>query len=185
MDNILSTNILSTMDNIFSIKDIAGPIETLPRPSLWPWIVVTLIIVGFIAYKLLHKTKPGTTAEVLPAKLSPLEMALQALETLLTEKLIEEGSTKLFFTKLNMILRLFMKKVYNPRISSQTTSELLISDDYNKKMSDDCHKQFSIFLHECDLFKFSDLKAQTDIALNAHKACRNLIVTIAREEGDQ
>ena len=172
------------MDNIFSIKDIAGPIETLPRPSLGPWIVVTLIIVGFIAYKQLHKTKQDTTPEALPAKLSPLGVALQELENLLTEKLIEEGATKLFFTKLNMILRLFMKNIYNPKISSQTTSELLISEDYSAKMSDDCHKHFSIFLHECDLFKFSELQAQTDIALQAHKACRNLIVTIAHEEGD-
>ena len=66
------------MDNIFSIKDIAGPIETLPRTLIWPWIVGTLIIFAFIAYKFLHKTKPDATPEALPEKQSPLEVALQS-----------------------------------------------------------------------------------------------------------
>ncbi len=208
------------MDNLFTIKDIVGPIETLPQAPLWPWIVGVVII--FVAYKFLRKTKPDIIPEPLPAKLSPLKVALRELEALLTEKLIEEGSTKLFFTKLNMILRTFLKATYKREnceitthirtkeiptpetllmepgcphpgessnllktdISSQTTSELLHSNSIREKMSDDCRRQFSVFLNECDLFKFADIKARDEISSNAHKACRNLIVAIARERGE-
>ena len=173
------------MDNLFSIKDISPPIETLPSTPIWLWIAMSIVITAFISYKLLRKK------EVLPIPvtplitLSPLQVALKELDALLSERLIENGSTKQLFTKLNMILRCFMTKTSNIPISAQTTSELLHTNSCITKLSDDCQKCFSVFLKECDLFKFADIKAKPDISRSAITACRNLIITIAEERGEQ
>jgi len=171
------------MDNLFDIKDIAPPIESLPGAPIWPWIVMAILLAAVLLY--IFRSKKPVTENIAPPSPppSPLQTALHSLESLLTENLIENGATKIFFTRLNMILRIFLKDLSNLPVPAQTSSELILSGSLTAKMSEAARKRFAAFLQECDLFKFADIKAQPDIALRAHKACRNLITTIAEEQG--
>ncbi len=172
------------MDNLFAIKDIAPPIENLPSTAIWPWIAAAVVIAAFLSFKLLRKKEPLPLPEPSVA-LSPLQVALRELDALLAEELIANGSTKQFFTRLNIILRYYLTKTFNLPITSQTTSELLRSDSCIAEMSEDCQKYFATFLKECDLFKFANIKSKPNIAHDALTACRNLIVTIAEGRGEQ
>jgi hypothetical protein len=171
------------MDNLFKIKDIAPPVETLPGTTLWPWIGAALIFSALLLYIFRRKTQTVKSAEPPAPPFSPLQTALKALEFMLSENLIENGETKLFFTRLNIILRIFLKEISKLPVTAQTSSELILSDGLTAEMSDTAKRSFAAFLQKCDLFKFADIEAMPDIARSAHKACRNLITTIADERG--
>jgi hypothetical protein len=175
------------MDNPFAIKDIAPPIESLQtgRPTLWIWLALALIIAGFVIYRKMHKiTAPPQPVPLPPPTVTALQEALRRIDKLIAEKLIESGATKEFFTKLNHILRTFLQDEYISAASALTTSELLHNKSFQTEISDNCRPKLDAFLKQCDLFKFADIKAQPQIAINACKVCRDLIVSIAAERGE-
>ncbi len=117
------------MDDPFVIRDIAPPIETLPDTAIWPWLIIPLLLVaGVLLYRFFRKDEPEPAETPLPQlTVTPMQTALQALDALMTEKLIESGETKRFFTKLNMILRVFLSDRLDLKAPVQTTSEILRS----------------------------------------------------------
>lgn len=167
------------MDDPFAIRDIAPPVESLSTAGIWPWLFFALLLTSIVIYKLTRKTRPESMAPKPVPQPTPLESALSALDSLLSEKLIEKGRTKLFFTKLNMLLRIFLASQLKAQALLQTTSELLASDVFTRALDDDCRSLFAAFLAECDLFKFADITAQSNIARTAHDTCRALIIRVA------
>lgn len=162
------------MDDLLAIRDIAPPIESLPGWPAWPWVILSLLVLAvFIYYR---KTRRNViTPEPVPETQSPLQSAIKALDVLLAEQLIEHGRTKLFFTKLNMILRIFLSEEFKFQALIQTTSELISSDVHSLTIDDNCSKLFVSFLRQCDLFKFADITAQPVIAREAHRSCLALV----------
>ncbi|MDP6523065.1 MAG: hypothetical protein QGI24_03960 [Kiritimatiellia bacterium] len=120
------------MDDPFVIRDIAPPIETLPDTAIWPWLIIPLLLVaGVLLYRFFRKAEPEPAETPLPQlTVTPMQTALQALDALMIEKLIESGETKLFFTKLNMILRVFLSDRLDLKAPVQTTSEILRAGVY-------------------------------------------------------
>ena len=168
------------MDDPMAIRDIAPLIESLPGASAWFWILF-LMAASFIFYKYSWKAEQIATSAPPPPP-TALQIALLALDTLLAEQLIENGQTKLYFTKLNMILRVFLMNQFDVQAPLQTTAELINSDTCMVSINDDAMKLFTSFLRECDLFKFADIKAQSEIARKAHDRCKDLVSTIASKK---
>lgn len=121
------------MDDLLAIRDIAPPVETLPGTTIWPWIIIPLLLVaGLMLYRFFRKVEPEPApTPQLPPTVSPMQEALQALDELIAEELVETGKTKLFFTKLNMIFRTFLAGQLDMRARVRTTSEILeAANDY-------------------------------------------------------
>lgn len=166
------------MDDLLAIRDIAPPVESLPGWPAWPWIILCLLIIAvFIFYRMTRRKAINLEPAAEPP--SPLQSAIKALESLLAEQLIENGKTKLFFTKLNMILRIFLTDELKIQALIQTTSELIDSDIHNLAIDDNCRQLFASFLRQCDLFKFADITAMPGIAREAHDTCLAVMTGIS------
>jgi len=116
------------MDDPLAIRDIAPPVDTLPATTIWPWVVlvVLLLVAGGMLYRFFRKVEPvPAPTPQLPPTVSPMQEALLALDRLMAERLIEKGETKQFFTKLNLIFRSFLAGQLEMPAHVQTTSEIL------------------------------------------------------------
>jgi hypothetical protein len=107
------------------IKDI----EEVPKPGwmAWiPWILgaVTLLAVGVIVYLLRKPKKPAQALQPVQPKLGPYEEALQALEELRKQGL-QNGEVKIYYSRLNDILRVFMFRKLKVATLEKTNEELI------------------------------------------------------------
>ena len=175
------------MDNIFSIRDIAPPVESLPESHvLLFWLLTALataLAITIIVY--IRKKRAPLPAQPVVIEKTPLQIALAAIDSLLSEKLVENGQSKIFFTRLNLILRDFLSSSNLINAASLTTSELLQSDTNITKINNKARTLFESFLHLSDVFKFADITAQISVAAAAADECRKLIRSIATAtEGD-
>jgi hypothetical protein len=109
------------------IKDIID----IPNPyAKWiPWIVggVTLLALILVVWlvrkkKLLQRLMPGNIAG---PRLSPYEEAIRQLEELEKQGLAENGSVKVFYTRLNDILRVFIYRRLGISSLAETNEELI------------------------------------------------------------
>ncbi|MBS1599425.1 MAG: hypothetical protein JST75_14460 [Bacteroidetes bacterium] len=111
------------------IKDIID----VPNPNvvyiIWFLLVITLLSAGLLVYLLMKKQIP-IVVEPEPerpvSKLSPYEEAMKSMEALKKEKLPESGQTKLFYTRLNDILRLFVLRKLQISSLEKTNEELIL-----------------------------------------------------------
>jgi len=108
------------------IKDIID----IPNPyAKWiPWIVGAVTVVALVLVvwlvrkkKLLQRLMPGMAAP----RLSPYEEAIHQLEELEKQGLAENGSIKLYYTRLNDILRLFIYRRLGISSLAETSEELI------------------------------------------------------------
>jgi len=108
------------------IKDIID----MPNPyAKWiPWFVggVTLLALALVIWlvrkkKLLQRLMPG----VIAPRLSPYEEALRQLEELEQQGFAENGSVKIFYTRLNDILRVFIHRRLGISSLAETSEELI------------------------------------------------------------
>lgn len=109
------------------IKDILDIENPYTRYLIWAVVLLTLIAAVFFIY-FVQKKKLISTIEPREevSKLSPYEQAMQSLEELKKQKLAESGNTKLFYTRLNDILRLFVARKLQISSMEKTNEELIL-----------------------------------------------------------
>jgi len=96
------------------------------RMAWIPWILgaVTLLAIGVIVYLLRKPKKPAAAPQPVQPKLSPYEEALQALEELRKQGLLN-GEVKIYYSRLNDILRIFMFRKLKVATLEKTNEELI------------------------------------------------------------
>lgn len=104
-------------------------IEEVPRPkwmALIPWILglFTLSAIGVIVYLLRKPKVVAPVAPPAPPKLGPYEEALQALAELRKQGL-QNGEVKIYYSRLNDILRVFMFRKLKVATLEKTNEELI------------------------------------------------------------
>lgn len=109
-------------------RDIKEIVEV-PKPGWMAWIpwilgVVTLLAAGVIVYLLRKPKKPMQAPQPIQPKLSPYEEALQALEELRNQGL-QNGEVKIYYSRLNDILRVFMFRKLKIATLEKTNEELI------------------------------------------------------------
>jgi hypothetical protein len=114
-------------DDYRDIKDIAQ----VAQPGWLRYIpliigLITLAAIGLIIY-LVRKKKQVVTVEVpvYVSKLSPYEDALKALEELRNKGWVLNGEVKVFYSRLNDILRIFILRKLNIATLEKTNEELI------------------------------------------------------------
>jgi hypothetical protein len=107
------------------IKEII-PVEK-PANYLLYWIlgaITLLFAVG--AYFYLRKKKPVKPVEEKVSKLSPYEEAMQSLDELSKQRPLNQPAIKDHFTRLNDILRVYLKRRFNYSTLEKTNEELIL-----------------------------------------------------------
>lgn len=104
-------------------------IDEVPKPAwvAWvPWIIgfFTLIAIGVIVYLLRKPKKVVVAPQPVQIKLGPYEEALQALEELRKHG-VQNGEVKMYYSRLNDILRVFMFRKLQVATLEKTNQELI------------------------------------------------------------
>ncbi len=127
------------------IRDIKGVVPV-PHPWWWLWVVLALVVAGVVAWWLWKRRKPVLTGKT-PVALSPLEVALAALERLRQDNPpVEE-----FYTRLSDIVRHYIEDRFGLRAPERTTEEFLAE----ATLPAEHMALLGAFLQEADLVKFA------------------------------
>jgi hypothetical protein len=109
------------------IKDI---LEVQNQPlNFVNWIiagVAVLSLLGIIYFIRTKETVPPPVTKKAISKLSPIEEALQSLETLRQKGSVGEGGSKIFHTQLNDIFRWYLYRKTNLGTMEKTSGELMV-----------------------------------------------------------
>ncbi|MCK4652999.1 MAG: hypothetical protein KAU01_00975 [Candidatus Cloacimonetes bacterium] len=114
-------------DSSETIKDIAKPLKL--NLGFWNYflpIIALFLIIVMIKYlmKLLKKKPEKETIPEIIDKRSPYQIALELLEELKKDKLLEKDDFLIFYFKLSFILRLFIELNYRINAVEMTTTEI-------------------------------------------------------------
>jgi len=135
------------------IKEII-PVEK-PANYLLYWILGAITILFAVgAYFYLRKKKPKPKPEEKVSKLSPYEEAMEALKELSKQSPVDQPSIKNYFTKLNDILRVYLKRRFSYSTLEKTNEEVILQLR-NSKLKGEEFTRLAQALRMNDFIKFA------------------------------
>ena len=134
------------MDDSHDIKGFV------PVPHPWWWVAAGLVVVAAaVVVWLWRRKQPRPTGEAPVPVLTPLEIALAALQQLRQANLpVEE-----FYTRLADIVRRYLEDQLQLRAPERTTEEFLNELAQGRQLADEHKSLLGEFLQEADLVKFA------------------------------
>lgn len=148
-------------------------------PGVFPrWLLVFLLIAliaaaaGFLAKNFL--SKPRTILQMPPPP-PPHEIALAALQQLLSKGWIESRNIEPFYVELSGIVRRYIEDRFHLKAPERTTEEF-IREAANSRVLSPAHQSLTYgFLEQCDLVKFARHQPESDDMRNAGAAAERLV----------
>ena len=141
------------------IRDVKPPLEI---PKDWMRLIrfagagVILVLIGILIWWYIKRRKEGKS--LIPRrekpKLPPHEIALQELEQLLQEQLLEKGEIKQFYIRISEIIRRYIEGRFFIVAIEMTTGQL-IDTMKESEIEPEQIRWIEDFLMECDLVKFA------------------------------
>jgi hypothetical protein len=158
------------IDTTAEIKDIKPPLSVpITFTELLPYLI-GIVIAGLFIFVIYYfvKRKKKVGAEIYSAPKRPAhELALEALQSLESEKLWQRGEVKLYHSKLSDIIRTYIENRFNIMAMESTTYEIL--EDLNRKnINGSLTHNLREMLTTADLVKFAKgqpLPNENDICL--------------------
>ncbi|MFI5154538.1 MAG: hypothetical protein ACHQEM_00040 [Chitinophagales bacterium] len=136
------------------IKDIINIENPYVKYLIWIISGMSLFSIAASVY-FLRKSVPITQAKAeILSKLSPYDEAMKSLEVLKMENLPEQGQVKLYYTRLNDILRLFVLRKLQMSSLEKTNEEIIIQLR-QLNISQNKFYQLSSALRMSDFVKFA------------------------------
>jgi hypothetical protein len=135
------------------IKEIENVPDT--ETGYIPWIIgaATLVAIA-ILFWLFRKKKKAAAPVPVAVPLTPFDEAIQALEALRKKDLPGKGQIKHYYTGLNDILRVFVRRKLNIA-SLEKTNEELISELKKQRLHEDYFRELANALRMADFVKFA------------------------------
>ncbi|MGN6296011.1 MAG: hypothetical protein ACTHM7_04460 [Ginsengibacter sp.] len=145
----------SPADSVLPFHDIKNIIEVHKTFQWWIWALIALavIIVALIIVYLIRKARKKKSAEIFESKIPPFEEAMQLLDELQNENLIEKQEYKEYHTRLSDIFKRFLSRKNNINQMYLTTDELLI--ELNQDLSKEKIATFASSLRMGNAVKFA------------------------------
>ena len=150
------------VDTTKGITDIKPPYEVkLTFREIAPYLFALLLIavLAFIYFRYLRKRSALTTIQEKPAP-PPIPahiLALEKLDELVSEKLWQQGKTKLYFSRLTDILRQYIELRFKVPAMEETTDDILRDFGRNKLINEEIRAELKQLLELADLVKFAKL----------------------------
>jgi hypothetical protein len=145
------------VDTTAEIKDIKPPLSVpITLAELLPYLI-GIVILGLLILAIYYfvKRKKNVVAEIYNTPKRPAhEIALEALQSLESEKLWQRGEVKLYHSKLSDIIRTYIENRFNILAMESTTYEIL--EDLNRKnINGSLTHNLQEMLTTADLVKFA------------------------------
>ena len=177
--DVLITSLLEEDVEDPALRDNAPP-KDLPR-SLRPYIyglaAVLLLTALAVGAYLLWKRRYGDAAYV-PPPIPPHKLALDQLEALMKEKLIEKGHIKRFHIGVSDILRHYLENRFGLRAPERTTEEFLVEVHDSDVLDPDRRGTLRDFLQLCDMVKFARHEPEYEEMRALYDICRRFILDL-------
>ena len=158
-----------------TFKDIQGPVNYLADLLL---VVVSLILaliaLGVFVYrKFRHASQKPVPVPV--DTRTPWEIALDELNQLEGERLVERGMFKEYYSSLSDIIRRYFERRFDVRAPEMTTEEFLWSLEGSRDLTADQKSTLKSFLNSCDIVKFAKHVPRAAEAQESSHFARQLI----------
>ena len=152
----METNALSSSATnapaIEGFQDVLPPLESLPTPFPWLWILLGIAIaalsVWLFRYMSRVRSQENLVAE--PA-IAPHERALTAMR----DAMPFVDNPKEFLSRVSDALRLYLEERFALRAPDRTTEEFLQDLVQDATLSGNQKNSLEVFLSQCDLVKFA------------------------------
>jgi hypothetical protein len=142
-----------------SLADVKGP-ASISIPGAWQliaWLVGVVVVVALIAL-LARRIRRNREAAIPIAVAPPLpahEWALQELDRLLAEQLVQRGLVQEFYYRINALLRGYIERRFG-LMAGEQTSEEFIRELQRSGWLDESHKTLlRRFVEACDPVKYA------------------------------
>ena len=154
------------------LLDIAEPLD-MPAPWWW-WAVGALLLAAAAggAWWWWKRRKEKLSA---PRVVPPHEVALTALDALLSEGLLAGGAVEQFYLRLSDIVRHYIENQFSLRAPEQTTEEFLAAMSRGPHIRRDHQALLRDFLHRADMVKFAKFVPAAEETGGAVEAARLFI----------
>ncbi|MHC4887752.1 MAG: hypothetical protein ACYTGH_21950 [Planctomycetota bacterium] len=148
---VLST--LPTEEEEPALRELAGPLEA-PTPIAY-YVVPAVALLLLMGAGIFYGRQRRRQVPVGPPPRPPHEIAEEALERLLQERLIDRGEISTFYLRLSMIVRTYIEARFHLRAPEQTTEEFLVTARNSEALTGEQRNRLQDFLRLSDLVKFA------------------------------
>jgi hypothetical protein len=160
------------------IHDIKPPVSFPRSYKNWMWsgaILGMLTLAGAVLFVIIRKRKLAAGARTLK-QVPPHETALNELEELVNDHLIEKDEIKRFYQRISDIFRRYIENRYTIKVPELTTEEFLSSLKNHSQFTDRQRAFLNEFLRYCDLVKFAEHQPETGDIQKTFDTCKNFIL---------
>lgn len=154
------------------LLDIAEPLD---MPAPWWWWALGALLLAVTAGAAWWWWKRRKQKLSVPRVVPPHEIALTALDALLSEGLLAGGAVELFYLRLSDIVRHYIEDQFSLRAPEQTTEEFLAEMSRGPHIRRDHQALLRDFLHRADMVKFAKFVPAAEETGGAVKAARLFI----------
>jgi hypothetical protein len=120
----------SPMDSTTTFHDIKTIIEVKNELPWWVWLagaVLLILLIFLIIYLVRYFKRRKKPDPLFNSKLTPVDEALDLLNKLENEQLLQKGEVKKFHSRLTEIFKRYLSRKTGKNMLNQTSSEVLIS----------------------------------------------------------
>jgi hypothetical protein len=143
-DHAVGNDIKSTLSPIW----VYPPLRTV---SGYVGILLIILVIGFMGWKLIRRAH----RRIRLMRMSPRERAMEELNELLAQKLVEKKQFKDFYVELTMVVRRYIERQHHIRAPEQTTEEFLAAVSKDPRFDSEIVLRLRKFLEAADLVKFA------------------------------
>ncbi len=145
---------LDPKQDYHDIKDILDVGNPFGKYIVWSVAAVTLVAVFIVIYFMTRKKTEKVEQRTEVSRLTPFEEAIKSLEELKKQQFTKKGQVKLYYSRLNDILRLFVLRKLQIATMVKTNEELIMQlKDLN--ISGEQFSQMAQALRMSDFVKFA------------------------------
>jgi hypothetical protein len=122
------------MDSVATFHDIKSIIEVKKEWAWWWWAIlgVALVLLFFWIRFLIKFFKKKNTPDLFKSKLTPYDEAMQSLNDLYKEQLLQKNEEKAYHTRLNDIFKRYISRKAKTYMMHLTSDEILMDlNEYN------------------------------------------------------